>query len=178
MVLYLILTHLILEKTITKDILKNELYAGQRPAVELLYTRYSGMLFSYILQFVPEKAEASILLVDIFSRLTPRLQAAFDSSLSIYCWLQVEARKIILEYVRKKNRHFDRPDPGSFNGGTNKVYYFSLLEETSPEHQWVFRELFIYGRKKEELAAQSGKDLSYISGILRECLLIIRKNLE
>jgi hypothetical protein len=159
-----------LEKTITKDILKNELYAGQRPAVELLYTRYSGMLFSYILQFVPGRAEASTLLVDIFSRLTPQLQTAFDSSLSVYCWLQVESRKIILEYIGEGGR--------GGAGGTGKAYYSSLLEDTSPEHQWVFRELFIYGRKKEELAAQSGKDLVYINGILRECLLVIRKNLE
>jgi hypothetical protein len=159
-----------LETTITKDILKNELYAGQRPAIELLYTRYSGMLFSYILQFVPGRAEASTLLVDIFSKLTPRLQTAFDSSLSVYCWLQVEARKIILEYVRGAG--------GASGGGTKKAYYSSLLKETSPEHQWVFRELFIYGKKKEELAAQSGKDLAYISGVLRECLLVIRKNLE
>jgi hypothetical protein len=160
-----------LEKSITKDILKNELYAGQRPAVELLYTRYSGMLFSYILQFVPGRAEAGSLLVDIFSTLTPRLQTAFDSSLSVYCWLQVEARKIILEYVH---------GGGGASGanGTKKAYYASLLEEMSPEHQWVFRELFIYGKKKEELAAQSGKDLAYISGVLRECLLVIRKNLE
>ncbi|HXO78136.1 MAG TPA: hypothetical protein VN824_22935 [Puia sp.] len=163
-----------MEKSITKDILKNELYAGQRPAVELLYTRYSGMLFSYILQFVPERAEAGSLLVDIFSALTPRLQTAFDSSLSVYCWLQVEARKIILEYVRDK----DGGETAGGDGRGNGAYYFYLLEETSPEHQWVFRELFIYGRKKEELAAQSGKDLAYISGILRECLLVIRKNLE
>jgi len=37
--------------------------------------------------------------------------------------------------------------------------------------------LFIYGRQKEELALQSGKDLAYISCTLRECLFIIRKNL-
>lgn len=167
-----------MEQTITKDILKNELYGGQRPAVELLYTRYSGMLYSYILQFVPDRAEAGVLLVDIFSQLTPQLQKAFDSCLSIYCWLQVEARKIILEYMVKSNGQSDLAVRHSLNGGHNKAYYFSLLEECSPEHQWVFRELFIHGRKKEELAAQSGKDLAHISGILRECLLIIRKNLE
>lgn len=157
-------------ETITKDILKTELFTGQQPAAELLYTRYSGMLYSYILQFVPEREEASHLLVEIFSRLTPKLQAAFDSSLSIYCWLQVEARKIILEYTHGGH-------PGGRNGAHDRYYYFSLLEECSPEHQWIFRELFIYGRKKEELAVQSGKDLAYISGILRDCLLIIRNNL-
>jgi hypothetical protein len=143
------------------------LFAGQRPAVELLYTRYSGMLFSYILQFVPDRKEAGTLLVDIFSRLIPQLQDAFDSSLSLYCWLQVESRKIILEHIHTTGEET----------GRSKAYYFALLEDAPPEHQWVFRELFLYGRNKEELALHSGKDLAYISRVLRECLGTIRKNL-
>ncbi len=55
--------------------------------------------------------------------------------------------------------------------------YFSLLEDAPPEHQWVFRELFLYGRSKEQLALQSGKDLAHVSRLLRECLGMIRKNL-
>jgi len=157
-----------LEKTITKDILKSKLYSGEQPATELLYSRYGGMLFSYILQFVPERGEAEDLLVNIFSSLGTRLQEACDSNLSIYCWLQVEARKIILEYTHKQ---------GNGDNGQGKAYYFLLLEEASPEHQWVFRELFLYGRKKEELAVQVDKDPAYIGGLLRECLLIIRKKL-
>ena len=163
-----------MEKTITKDLLKNELFSGGRPAAEILYTRYSGMLYSYILQFVPDKAEAGTLLVDIFSRLTPQLQEAFDSALSVYCWLQVESRKIILEHLQKKGQ-----GNGNFGRGPGTTAtYFSLLEEALPEHQWVFRELFLYGRSKEELAKQSGKDLAYVSKLLRECLGMIRKNLE
>ena len=157
-----------MEKTITKDILKNELYSGERPAAELLYSRYGGMLYSYLLQFVPDRGAAEDMLVNVFSRLAARLPEAMDSNLSIYCWLQVEARKIILEHAlpdRKAN-------------GENKAYYFALLAEASPEHQWVFRELFLYGRKKEELAAQAGKDSDYITALLRECLLTIRKKLR
>ncbi len=140
------------------------------------------MLFGYILQFIPDREKAGALLVDVFAALTPQLQKAFDSSLSIYCWLQVEARKIILEYIRGNGEG----QPGGqdagvrqipFEGGHDKSYYFSLLEEASPEHQWVFRELFLYGRRKEELVASSGKDMAYISRILRECLFMIRNNL-
>ena len=126
----------------------------------MLYMQYGGMLYGYILQFVPDKVEAGTLLVEIFSRLTPRLQVAFDSSLSIYCWLQVETRKIILEH-------------GSPSSGSN----CSLLQDAPPEHQWVFRELFLHGRSKEELALQSGRDLAHVSRLLRECLGMIRKNL-
>ena len=160
--------HCILEKTITKDILKSELNSGEKPAIELLYTRYGGMLYSYLLQFVPDKGEAEELLVNVFSRLGGRLQEAFESDLSVYCWLQVEARKLVLESTRKEKSRED---------GQDKAYYFLLLDEASAEHQWVFRELFLYGREKEELALQVDKDPAYITALLRECLLIIRKKL-
>lgn len=161
----------------TKDILKNELYAGQLPAVELLYTRYSGMLFSYILQFIPVRAEAEELLVEIFSRLAPRLQDILDSSLNIYSWLQIESRKIILEYMRGIGIGYNGGSFEEFTTTADKVYYFLLLKEAPREWQWVFRELFIYGRTKEDLAAGTGRDVGYISGILRNCLAMIRKNL-
>ena len=173
------------EKTITKDILKNELYAGPQPAFELLYARYSGMLFSYILQFIPDRTEAGKLLVEIFSRLTPRLQQAFESSLSIYCWLQVEGRKIILEHQQSvRPVQSNSPAVQSIQVDSQEAvapdelsFYCMLLAEASPEHQWIFREVFIRGRKKEDLAERSGKDMAYISSVLRECLLLIRKNL-
>jgi len=173
-----------------KDILKKALSAGPASALELLYNRYSGMLFSYILQFAPDRTMAGKQLVKIFSLLGPRLPAAFDSQLSIYCWLQIEARKIILEYTSKNVNEYPGTDEQQGVDGSLRVDgspgidgrrsgggYFALLAEAPPEHQWVFRELFIYGRQKEELALQSGKDLAYISCTLRECLFIIRKNL-
>ena len=46
-----------------KDILKKTLSAGSVPALELLYYHYGGMLFSYILQFVPGKTMAGTQLV-------------------------------------------------------------------------------------------------------------------
>lgn len=164
---------------LTKDILKNKLNSGGESVVELLYTRYSGMLFSYILQFVPDRGEAEDLLVTIFSVLANRMQEAYHSNLSIYCWLQVESRKIILEYLRSTRKGRDIPVENIQNVASgDNVYYFTLLGEASPEHQWVFRELFLYGRQKEDLAIQVGKDPSYIGGLLRECLLIIRKKLR
>ena len=155
-----------MKKTITKDLLKSELASGELPAAEILYMRYGGMLYSYILQFVPDRSEAGILLADIFTRLTLQLQEGFDSRLSVYCWLQVESRKIILE----RCTHLGGV-PGT------KDLYFSLLRDAPPEHQWVFRELVLYGRDKEALALQSGRDLAYVSRLLRECLGMIRKNL-
>lgn len=136
------------------------------------------MLFSYVLQFVPDKAEAGRILVNIFSELAPRLQQACDSNLSIYCWLQVEARKILLEFAREQiNEPVYPPQPLHLAPGKQKLDYFSLLREASPEQQWAFRELFLNGREKEDLAREAGMDPAYIAGLLRESLVIIRKKL-
>jgi hypothetical protein len=165
-----------LENPLTKDALQNELHSGQQHAIELLYTRYNEMLYGYVLQFVPDKLEGADLLVTIFSRLASRLQEACDSHLSIYCWLQAEARKIILE---NPNGFAALPEPELFNLASwqDMTHYFSLLEDASPEHQWVFSKLFLHGRQKQDLALEAGKDLAYIDRLLRESFLIIRKRL-
>lgn len=160
-----------MEQAITKDILRDELFSGDKTPAELLYNRYGGMLFSYVQQFVSSRREAESLLANIFIRLASRLDAAFESSLSVYCWLQIEARKIILEHRRQ-----DGVDVMS-GLGENKAYYFSLLEDASSEHRWVFRELFIHGRQREDLAREAGKDQAHIEDLLKECMQIIRKKL-
>ena len=150
------------------------MFSGDRPPAELLYNRYGGMLYSYVQQFVTSIPEAEDLLVNIFSRVISRLDAAFESSLSVYCWLQIEARKIILEQRVQGSGGIMAPESGP---GGNKALYFSLLQDASPEHRWVFRELFIQGRQREELARELSKDPAYVEDLLRECMQIIRKKL-
>jgi hypothetical protein len=163
-----------LETLITKETLKSKLNAGVEPAIELLYTNYSPMLYGYILQFVPEQKEAEKVLVLVFGTLATRLQDAFGSPLSIYMWMQVEARKLILEYKKQ------RPVNGAQqNGGYNKnAYYLTLLRDASPEQRMVFSEIFLHGRSKDELAVQLQTNVHDINRLLNESLLIIRKNLQ
>ena len=115
--------------------------SGGRPAAEVLFHQYGGMLFSYIQQFVPSRTEAEDLLVNIFSRLNSRLEAALESSLSVYCWMQIEARKIILESRQHGHGHNIFPRESAPEENDKKRHYLSLLEGASPEHQKVFREL-------------------------------------
>ena len=148
-----------LENTITKAILQDKLYSGDRTAIELLYSRYGSPLFGFVLQFTPDTNQAENLLVELFSRIASRLQDVCDSSLSVYCWLQVEARKIILETI------------GEGSGGSA---WIALLQRATEEQQWVFRELFLKGRKKEELALELSRDGAYVDKLLRESLIILR----
>jgi len=122
------------------------------------------MLFGFVLQFTPDRHEAEGLLASVFSRLMFRLEEAIDSNLSVYCWLQARAREIILEHSRQSGM-----------GDAAGAHYSDLLEDASPENQWVFRELFIKGRPREELALQSGRSRDHIDRLLQESLAIIRQ---
>ena len=171
----------ILETTITKAILKHKLYSGIQPAIELLYGRYGGMLYSFVLQFIPDRKEAEDLLVNIFQKLTTQLQDACQSPLSVYCWMQVEARKIILDHSRSKQQG----DPGQEPSSESLLAeirqfpssYLSLLRRATEEQQWVFREIFLKGRTIEWLALQLAKDNAYVDRLLKESLIIIRSHL-
>lgn len=130
------------------------------------------MLYSFILQFVPDRKEAEELLADIFIQLTAKLQEACQSPLSVYCWMQLEARKVILEYERKKLNGRENADIHQYPSS-----YLSLLRRATEEQRWVFRELFMKGRQKEELALQLNQDCGYIDRLLRESLDILRARL-
>lgn len=168
-----------MEKVLTKNDLQSELDYGSQPATELLYTRYSGMLYGFVLQFVPEEEEAKEMLDMIFSRLATRLQEACDSDLSIYCWLQAEARKIILDTQKSQHEQAVPPEPKALTvvSRQHRATYFSLLEDASPEHQQVFSQLFLFGESREDLAIEAGKDPARVDRLLKESLRIIRKKL-
>jgi hypothetical protein len=140
------------------------------------------MLYSFVLQFVADRKEAEGLLGIIFQRLSTKLDEACQSPLSVYCWMQVEARKTILQYSRNKQQ----ADPGYSPKVSELLFeemrqypcsYLSLLRGATQEEQWVFRETFLKGRQKEELARRLGKDCAYVDKLLKDSLIAIRSRL-
>jgi hypothetical protein len=158
-----------LDTIVVKETLQSKLDTGIGPAVDFLYNNYSSPLYGYILQFVPDKGQAEKVLVLVFRHLAARLQEACHSPLSVYCWMQVEARKVILEYKKQATLPV---------AGPKQAYYLRLLSDASEEHKTVFSELFLEGRDKEELANQLQKTVHDVNRLLNESLLIMRKNLQ
>lgn len=147
---------------------------GVEPAVDYLYSNYSSMLYGYVLQFIPDPSEAEKVLALIFTRLAGRLDEACNATLSVYCWLQVESRKLILEYKRKN----ELPVNGhTSNGQPKNAYYLSLLHNATEEQRTVFIEMFMNGGGKEEVATKLNKSVQEVSRLLKESLIILQKNL-
>jgi len=158
-----------LETLIAKETLQSKLSIGVGPAIDFLYDNYSAMLYGYVLQFIPDRQEAEKMLVLIFGDLSARLPEACTSPLSVYCWMQVEARKVILAYRQ-----------ASVNGqatSSGDTYYLTLLQHASDQQKRVFSELFLKGRDKEELAGEMQITVQDINRLLKESLLVMRNNL-
>jgi len=106
------------------------------------------MLFSYIQQFV-SPGEAKTCWLKIFSRVCSQLEAAFRQSLVLLLAAD-RGKEDILEHLPQE---IDIVFPDNPSLGEVRTYYFSSWRMRS-EHQWVFRELFLHGRQREELARQ------------------------
>jgi DNA-directed RNA polymerase specialized sigma24 family protein len=163
-----------LENTLIKETLKDHLASGKLPAIRFLYTRYSSMLFGYVLQFIPDKKEAEKLLIVIFAQLANRLHEACLSASGIYCWMQAEARKIILDHFRQSHNGHGKPAP---NDHSRKAWYLAHLQDASDDQKRIFRLVFFEGCSRETVAQEIHQDVPTVKKLLRESLLIIRKKL-
>ncbi len=164
-----------MEPTVEKENLKLRLHQSPALAIEYLYTRYSSMLLGFTLQFISDKKDAEQVLMLIFEKVYDKMAEIPDAVLSVYCWLQAEARKVILD-------HKNKTTASSCNSGIvsshNRSYYEPLLQEATDQQRTVFIEMYINGRSIQQVAAQLQADTASVQQLLRESLLIIRKNLQ
>ncbi|MFT3827785.1 MAG: hypothetical protein QM731_27960 [Chitinophagaceae bacterium] len=162
-----------MKTTDVKTTLKIRIEQSPRVAVEYLYSEYSAMLLGYTMQFIPDKKEAEEVLMLIFERLSGRLHEIPEAILSVYCWLQIESRKIILDYKQgcRKNAPLENVTVN------NNTSYSSLLTDASEKQRTVFIEMYINGRSAQEVALQLQTDTTSVKQLLRESLIIMRKNM-
>lgn len=164
-----------METLIIKETLKSKLSVGVEPAVDYLYSNYSSMLYGFVLQFIPDQAEAEEVLTMIYDNLAGRLEEACNATLSVYCWMQVEARKLILEYKQQKE---NRLNGHAVPGFKPQAYYLKLLKGATDEQIDVFTEMFLHGQSKDVVATQLNKTAHEVDRLLKESLLILQKNLQ
>lgn len=164
-----------METLIIKETLKSKLSVGVAPAVDYLYTNYSSMLYGYVLQFIPDEGEAGRMLTLIFNNLAGRLEEACNATLSVYCWMQVEARKLILEHKKDQQTKINGV---AVPGFARQTYYLKLLRGATEEQVTVFSEMFLNGRTKEEVATQLNVNAHEVDRLLKESLLLLQKNLQ
>lgn len=161
-----------MEKTVEKEELQAIIQQNPGKAIEVLYSGYSNLLLGFILQFIPDKNEAEKVLMLIFDKLYSKLNEIDGTPLSIFSWLQIQSRKIILEY---KNENVSINESAHNVIGSNG--YVQLLHNASEIQRKVFIEMYINGYKAQEVASQMNIETALVQQLLRESLIIMRKNM-
>lgn len=154
-------------EVVTKNTLKQSLRKGDgKEAVALLYSRYSPMLYGYILKFVPVQKDAEKILVNLFSKLPGQMEEAFSSQLSIYSWLQGKARELVLihNHVRHENATFTE--------------CLALLADTPEIIRETFAAIYLKGISRQELAVMQQTTEAEVAEHLFAALSIIRKKIS
>jgi RNA polymerase sigma-70 factor (ECF subfamily) len=171
--------------------------AGDQHAMERLYQRRSGVVYSFLVRVLGHEAEAQEVLQDTFIRLWRRA-GEFDAKRSSATgWLLLFARGLALDRLRARSRHVAKLsayeseiaalNAGLAGGGQPRPQgeQQELAEacrealQRLPEAQGRALELaFFRGWTHEEIAAAQGEALGTVKARIRRGLLALRKTLK
>jgi hypothetical protein len=150
-----------------KRLLREALTQNVHAALKFLYGKYSAMLFSHILAFMPSREKSEEVFLDLFTHVATRerLEAALNSPASLYCWLQAEARHLIItRYADFITDHVS--------------CYTDLLQSAPPEQKAVFSAIYLHGKSTKQVATELGEDECTIKNLLMEALRNMHKQLH
>ena len=137
-----------------------------------LYNSYANMLLGYLFEALKNKTVAEQYLVDIFNELQfADIQAISAPGVNTFCQLQMMARKKLASFLTAADECADAD--GKPNGLVISGNKF--IDMMSAEQQIVFCGVHYHGKKTTVLAAELNKPEAEIKRILKESLIIIRK---
>jgi hypothetical protein len=150
-----------------KRLLREALAQDMHAALKFLYGRYSGMLFSHILAFMPNQEKSEEVFLELFSHIGTReqLEDALHSPVSLYCWLQAQARHLILtRYAPFISERIS--------------CYSNLLQYAPSQQKAVFSAIYLHGKSTQEVATELGEDENTIKTLLMEALRTMHQQLH
>jgi len=170
---------------VTKDAaLVLRLRAGDESAMEQLYDRYSGIVYSVALRVLNDTGAAEDVLQEVFLQLW-RNPGVFDSGRgSLGAWLAVIARNRAIDAVRKRKPETEVEnvilsvdcDLESETGRkVSNEKARTALANIPAEQRKALEMAFFQGLTHMEIAAKTGEPLGTIKTRIRAALIALRK---
>ena len=163
-------------------------------AVALLYQRRSGLVYSFLLRMLGNRAEAQEVLQDTFIRLWRRAKDYDEDRASATAWLLLLARGLAMDKLRARSRR--KATMSAYESevsaleveeitGARRLESDELAEACRaalnrlPEAQSRALQLaFLRGWTHEEIAGVQGEALGTVKARIRRGLLALRKTLK
>jgi RNA polymerase sigma-70 factor, ECF subfamily len=167
--------------------LLGEVAAGQQHAMEVLFERYGGMVYSVALRVLNDPGRAEDIMQEVFLQLwrEPGKFAAGRGSLG--AWLAVVARNRAVDVVRgrKPSESVEDVVLAAKTDLASEVERRLLMEkiravlqDLPPEQQRSMQMAFFEGLSHAEIAAKTGDPLGTVKTRIRTALGSLRKAVE
>lgn len=168
--------------------LMRRLARGDESALESLYDRYGGVVYSVAMRVVKDAAIAEEILQDVFYHLWRRASDYDPSRGGLGAWLFVSARNRAIDRLRQRkpadSLNIDVGAPSHFNleSRAAQAELMSRIQsviETLPASQRQALELAYFdGMTHSEIAQRTGEPLGTVKTRLRSALQALRQALN
>ncbi len=172
------------KESLTDAALLSAVRAGDETAMEALYDRYSGLVYSISLRVLRDTSGAEDLLQEIFLQLW-RKPGSFDPSRSsLGPWLAVITRNRAIDMLRKRRPESSIEDlmiatPPDFADRVEQSWAADKIGDAlikmPPDQRKALEMAYFDGLTHSEIAAKTGEPLGTIKTRIRSGLLSLRR---
>jgi len=176
--------------TYTESELVARLQQQDAGAFNYLYEKYSGALYSIILQVIPENETASDLLQEIFVSIWKKISMYDASKGRLFTWLLNVTRNASIDRLRSKtyknnrqNREFDssvhiNTGNSTTTLNTDTIGLRKMVTELKPEYKEVLELSYFQGFTHDEVSKLLGIPLGTVKTRIRSALIYLRQNMK
>ena len=179
-----------LSVTYTEPELVSRLQQQDAAAFNYLYEKYSGALYSIILQVIPENETASDLLQEVFVSIWKKISMYDAKKGLLFTWLLNVTRNAAIDRLRSKtyknsqqNREFDSSVHISTGNtttalNTDTIGLRKMVNELKQEYKEVLELSYFQGFTHDEVSKLLGIPLGTVKTRIRSALTYLRQNMK
>lgn len=179
-----------LSVTYTEPELVARLQQQDAAAFNYLYEKYSGALYSIILQVIPDNETASDLLQEVFVSVWKKIGMYDATKGRLFTWLLNVTRNASIDRLRSKsyknsrqNREFDSSVHISTGNtttalNTDTIGLRKVVAQLKPEYREVLELSYFQGFTHDEVSKMLGIPLGTVKTRIRSALIHLRQNMK
>jgi len=158
---------------------------GDQAAFDYLYERYSGALYSVILNVVQDKETGNDVLQEVFVKIWRRLDQYDPAKGRLFTWMLNIARNASIDVTRGKQFNNTRKNieitaslghlPGNELVNTDSIGIADIVKRLPDDYGRLITLAYFKGYTQEEIAKEENMPLGTVKTRIRKALIALKK---
>ena len=171
----------------TEADLVQSLKKRDRNAFDYLYSKYSGALYTVILNILPDKETANDILQEVFVKIWRQLDQYDPAKGRLFTWMLNVARNASIDFTRGKQFKNDRRNAGFSDSLSNSIEDSSInmdnvgiaavVKRLPEEYGRLITLAYFKGYTQDEIAKEENMPLGTVKTRIRKGLLELKKTI-